>query len=81
MLGIRPEIVKVRPAPSDVGKLVGPIENRREDVPIGGKLSGAEDRKRPLVLRLDPGERPRPHYVLEPEIRIVIRCRNRRSCI
>ena len=80
MLGIRPEIVEIRPAPPDVGNLVGPIENRREDIPIGGKLIRAEGRKRPLVLCLDPGERPRSLYVFEPEVRIVIRCRNRRPC-
>jgi hypothetical protein len=81
LLGIHPEIVEIRSAPRDVGNLVGPVENRREDVPIGGKFGGAEGRKRPLVLRLDPDERPWPLYILEPEVRIVIRRRKRRPYI
>ena len=62
-------------------RLIEALPVTSENVPIGGEFGGAEGRKRPLVLRLDPDERPWPLYILEPEIRIVIRRRKRRPYI
>jgi hypothetical protein len=56
-----------------------PAEGRHKRIAVGFEWRRDEGRRSALVLRLDPGERVLPVDVLEPEVRIVIRCRNRRS--
>jgi hypothetical protein len=42
VLGVEPEIVEPRSAPHDQRELVGPVEDRRQGVAVGGELSAAE---------------------------------------
>ena len=60
-------------APGDQRDVVGPVEDRREGVAIGGETRIAEPRQGRRVLRLDPGERPLAVDLLEPQIGVVVR--------
>ena len=63
------------------GMLVGPVEDRRQRVAVGGEARIAEARQRARVLRLDPGERALALDLLEPEIGIVVGRGDRRPGI
>jgi hypothetical protein len=81
ILGVAPEVVEVGAAPRHQRDIVRPIEDRGEHIPIGGKCRVTKTPQCCGILRLYKGERLRSLDLLEPEIRIVIRRRDRRPCI
>ena len=72
MRRVLPEIEDPRAAPGDYRDVVGPVEDRRERVAIGGKARVAKARHGRGILRLDPGERALAVDLFEPQIRVVV---------
>ncbi len=81
VLGVFPEIEDFSAAPGDQRDVVGPVEDRRERVAIGGEARIAETRQGRGVLRFDPGQRRLTVDLFEPKVRIVVGRFQRRARI
>ncbi len=69
---ILPEIEDPGAAPGDQRDVVGPVEDRGQEVAIGGKAAVAERLEGRTVLRLDPEERALAVDLFEPQIGVVV---------
>jgi hypothetical protein len=55
--------------------------NILQRIAIGGKTRRAEPLHRRGILRFDPGERPLALDLFEPQVRIIVRSRDRGPCV